>query len=140
VVKVCRICKQEKPEDAFEWNYTTKHNSRRHQCKTCRNVQRKTWESRHGDGLRDRSLKRLYGMTREDYHKMSEAQDNKCYICNKINDFGPWKNKLVVDHNHKTDEVRKLLCDKCNKGLGQFNDDIELLLKAADYIKQHTKV
>ena len=76
-------------------------------------------------------------MTPQDYLKMSEDQQNKCYICGLENKFGSHHNKLVVDHCHISGAVRKLLCDKCNKGLGQFNDNPELLEKAAKYLKDH---
>jgi uncharacterized protein with ParB-like and HNH nuclease domain len=44
---------------------------------------------------------------------LSIAQDDKCAICGRPeSDF---KNRLAVDHNHRTKKVRGLLCFQCNK-------------------------
>jgi len=43
--------------------------------------------------------------------------------------------RLAVDHDHKNGEVRGLLCHRCNVGLGNFQDNPELLLKAYKYLK-----
>jgi hypothetical protein len=84
--------------------------------------------------------KRNYGITDRDLAKMKEEQDNKCYICDEEG-FLIGKNnnteKLAVDHCHKTGKVRKLLCHNCNRGLGLFQDNIELLKAAAAYLKEH---
>lgn len=47
--------------------------------------------------------------------KLSDAQGAKCAICQK--DESSFKNRLAVDHNHKTGKVRGLLCYRCNKFL-----------------------
>lgn len=45
------------------------------------------------------------------------------------------KGSLSVDHDHETGEVRGLLCNLCNTGLGKFKEDPSLLTKAASYLK-----
>jgi hypothetical protein len=78
-------------------------------------------------------LKKHYGITLEDYNEMFSAQDGKCAICSG----GPnGEKRLCVDHCHSTGKVRGLLCDKCNVGLGRFNDDLALLEKAIEYLKK----
>ena len=73
-------------------------------------------------------LKKRYNLSVDDYNKMLEKQNGKCFICNKII-------KLYIDHNHKTGNVRGLLCQRCNTGLGQFDDNPLLLLNAIRYLE-----
>lgn len=81
------------------------------------------------------AYKAKYGITLDSYEEMLEKQDRKCYICgNEANYNGK---PLYVDHCHDSGKVRKLLCQHCNSGLGMFRDNPELLIKAADYVKEH---
>ena len=67
---------------------------------------------------------------------MLEKQNGVCAICNKEEKS---KNKnLFVDHDHQTGKVRSLLCNNCNSGLGQFNDNLNLLESAVLYLKKYS--
>jgi hypothetical protein len=46
---------------------------------------------------------------------------------------------LCVDHNHLTGKVRGLLCSSCNSGLGHFEENIDYLNCAIEYLEQHDK-
>ena len=46
---------------------------------------------------------------------------------------------LAIDHCHSTGKIRGLLCDRCNHGLGHFKDDINLLIKAIEYLNTTEK-
>jgi hypothetical protein len=79
---------------------------------------------------------RKYGITYEEVEKLRVKQDDKCLLCNKYNFKKGKKVKLVIDHCHVKDEVRGLLCSKCNQGLGLFDDNVEVLQKAIAYLKK----
>jgi hypothetical protein len=74
----------------------------------------------------------MYGITREEFAEMSTAQRDLCKICNRP---PTGKTRLSVDHDHTTGIIRGLLCDPCNKGLGHFRDDINLLAAAIEYLQ-----
>lgn len=87
------------------------------------------------DAHRSGRLKAIYGITLADYRAMYAEQEGKCAICSThCPDHG--KSGLVVDHCHKKGHIRKLLCHHCNKGIGQFKDDVQLLQKAIEYLKE----
>lgn len=88
----------------------------------------------HREKQRDLKLRRAYGISLQDYNEFSAFCGNVCGICSKPCPSG---RKLAVDHDHSNGVVRGLLCIKCNKGLGNFCDDVELLEKAINYLKAY---
>jgi hypothetical protein len=86
---------------------------------------------------RNLNLKSKFGMTRAEYERLREQQDNRCAICkvDKPGGRGDWH----VDHNHETGVSRGLLCLGCNIGLGCFKDDPAFLEAAALYLRRFVK-
>jgi hypothetical protein len=86
------------------------------------------------------NLKR-FGLSVKDYEMMFENQKGLCAICNNPETFVHFKTKklakLAVDHSHATGKTRKLLCKTCNTALGLFKDDRNILLSAAQYLKDN---
>lgn len=62
---------------------------------------------------------------------MLASSGGLCAICRKQTE------KLHIDHNHATGQVRELLCQKCNQGIGCFCEEPEILEKAIAYLKKH---
>lgn len=83
---------------------------------------------------RKSNLKRLYQITPELYDKLLVEQDGKCAICNR--DRAEFQKPFVVDHDHKTQAVRALLCPACNTAIGLFGDDPEIIERAAIYLRK----
>lgn len=94
----------------------------------------KAWRENNPEKVLNKRYIERYGITLDDYRKMLIEQDYKCYICG-IDEKESRNEQLCVDHCHATGNVRKLLCHNCNCGLGHFQDDVELLKKAADYLQ-----
>lgn len=86
--------------------------------------------------MRERWIKKLHGISLEQYQEKLKAQDYICAICRvKLPESG---SKTHLDHDHKTGLLRAFLCTNCNRGLGHFQDSQEFLRKAADYLDAHS--
>jgi hypothetical protein len=83
---------------------------------------------------RNNEIRRDYGITELQYQELLIKQDNKCAICCTSNP-GTRVKRFSIDHSHATNEVRGLLCNSCNNGLGRFHDDPDLLHKASIYLR-----
>lgn len=125
-MRTCSKCGVEKEPSAFGKHKGTK-DGLRPECKDCRS-------GRPYDPKRqlNNHLKSKYNITLDDYDNMLKEQGGVCALCG-TNEPGK-QGRFVVDHNHDTGEVRGLLCNQCNVGLGALQDSPTLLLKAADYL------
>ena len=81
----------------------------------------------------DALIRRKYGITKEQYDKLLQQQGGGCAICGRTEE--PDGRKLSIDHDHNTGDVRGILCNNCNNGLGSFGDDIEGMHKAINYLQ-----
>jgi len=81
-----------------------------------------------------RHIEKTYGISTRQYNAILQLQGGVCAICGRR----PGKRRLAVDHDHQTGEVRGLLCASgdygCNKGLGYFDDNVEVLRRAVAYL------
>lgn len=98
----------------------------------CRCKCRRAIESRgSASGKQRRTLRYRYGLEVPELEALTAAQGGRCAICGG-QDSGGYR--LAVDHCHKTRRVRGMLCGTCNRGLGNFRDDPDLLRAAIDYL------
>lgn len=81
------------------------------------------WYQRNKAKVAGYHIKRKFRLTTEEY---AEKMANGCGLCGA--------KATMMDHCHKTGRLRGPLCRKHNLGLGMFNDDSNLLRKAADYV------
>lgn len=82
--------------------------------------------------LRGNMLRYRFGISVEDYEKMSAEQLGCCRICGTKPE-----RRLAVDHCHSSGKIRGLLCSPCNTALGSFKDDIVRLRRAVLYLEEH---
>ena len=81
-------------------------------------------------------LWRDFRITHADYEEMLEKQDYRCAICKSNNTKSNRTKRFAVDHDHETGQVRGLLCNNCNRGIGLLEDSITYLENATNYLKQ----
>jgi hypothetical protein len=149
---MCRSCGQEKALTEF-YERKRKDGSvfHRQDCKVCQRAHQQAKRAENPESFRnyqrayyadntwryrDSSLKKKYGITYADFQAMHAAQEGCCALCRR--DL-PEKG-AHVDHDHETGKVRALLCHHCNTGIGNLQDDPDLLMAAALYVLQHKGV
>ena len=141
----------------FDLSYFYKNKINRYSpwCKECTKKQVKKYRKKNPDKIkklrelykekrkeirkpteRRNHLKMKYGITESDYKTMYNSQNGECLICKKKVIY----KKLSIDHCHKTNKIRGLLCFSCNIGLGNFKDNIENLIRAIKYLEKQQDV
>lgn len=113
--KCCARCKLEKPATEF-FKSRIKSDGLQSYCKECR---------------QNLARQRIFGCSEEQYKALQANQMNRCAICDETTNKA-----LSVDHSHSTNQIRGLLCTRCNLGIGYFKDNIELLRKAIQYLEK----
>ena len=97
-------------------------------CPTCKRKHNKAAKEKAHDAY----ILKTYGITGDQYRALYAAQGGKCAICKVATGK---RKRLAVDHDHKTGEVRGLLCGSCNhRLLGAAHESVELLQRAIDYL------
>ena len=131
MTKKCTRCKEDKPKDTVHFPPHNKCNDGLDSwCRKCRASYRSEINRGKFRGqLTDDEVKKL-------------KQQEKCDICGGSDFAGSRNNKhlgkiyaLVMDHNHTTGNFRGMLCHHCNRGLGNFKDNIKNLENAILYLK-----
>lgn len=140
--KVCTKCKEEKDVEMF---YRRKDSSDGYnpQCKECVLANHRSYTKRkravrealRADTRKDLNLRYHYNISLSAYEDMLRDQEGICAICGR----GPddFKRAFAVDHDHDSGKVRGILCPDCNRGLGGFRDNIELVERALEYLKKN---
>ncbi|MDQ4095641.1 MAG: endonuclease VII domain-containing protein [Actinomycetota bacterium] len=153
-----------KPPEHF-YRARDMRDGRRNDCIECNRAQRKAWYSKNRDvviakakrwqeenrerhlasqrkrreenreELRERDRKRWlaakYGLTPESFNELLESQNHACAICGTV-----MGEDLHVDHDHKWNRVRGLLCGRCNRGIGLLKENPTFLHRAGNYITE----
>lgn len=128
-MKICTKCKVIKNSTEFHKDNRAK-SGLQSRCKECHKNDRQDPEY-----YREYWLRSKYGIGLEEYDRLREEQGYSCRIC-EIHEKHCENSKLVVDHNHETEEVRGLLCKKCNQALGLLQDNPDNCIAAAEYLKE----
>ncbi|MDE2106277.1 MAG: hypothetical protein KGL39_54155 [Patescibacteria group bacterium] len=89
------------------------------------------WRTKNKSRAWDYKLRRRYGIDSRDYGALLLKQRGRCAGCHRKRGW-----KKVVDHNHKTKQVRGILCHHCNLVLGHAKDNPNTLRRLACYLER----
>lgn len=133
--KICTRCKEEKSRDTISF---PPHNKCKDGldswCRKCRaNYRSEICRGKFRGQLTDDEVRKL-------------KKQQHCDICGG-NEIAGSKNNihveqlyaLVMDHNHNSGKFRGMLCHHCNRGLGNFKDNINTLQAAIEYLRERNK-
>lgn len=146
-MKTCNKCKQNKLLKFFSKRKRSKDGLNTW-CKSCvvannsknyhkdiekSRLKSRQWDANNKDYIFEKELKHKFNITIVEYNEMLAKQNHRCFLCERHRSELPIR--LSVDHCHTTGKIRGLLCGNCNRGLGCFKDNSNVLLKAAKYVK-----
>lgn len=136
VQKKCKRCRN-KIQREFRKNNIEKQRAtdrKRYQSQKHRRVKyAKEYRIKYPERTRATNWMAKYKITPEQFWSKLDEQNGKCAICER--EMDKYSKKIFcVDHNHETGQVRGLLCDPCNYGLGFYEKHKE---KYEHYLKKH---
>lgn len=137
VAKFCNKCKTLKPIEAFQFR-DKQRGYRQSHCASCK-LEYQQGEKYRATAARYRARPetkesqtrrhylREFGITLEEFEEMIAAQDNRCFLCGVEFDRSTYANLRapVLDHSHKDEGLRKVLCQLCNKSLGFIEQSMD---------------
>ncbi len=126
VTKKCASCQVIKPIEEFPRD-KGKPDGYASSCKPCRRESKQKFLERNPYYNEMESWRRRYGLSREEYMRMYEDQEGRCFICGE-------EKKLHVDHDHRTNKVRALICHECNSVLGYSRENPAILQAGIEYL------
>lgn len=136
--KKCRKCEQILPRTNFHKRKQAK-DGLSWICKDCHNTWQSEWRKENPiktkQYRRTSNLRHFYGMSNKEYNLKYEQQGGCCAICDKHQ--SELSLALAVDHDHRDGTIRDLLCSNCNLGIGNFQDNPDLMMRAIKYLEDH---
>lgn len=126
-------------ERAAEWrrNNPEKHRevSARYYRRNRESIKAKAVENKAF--VKRRNFISKYGITPREVGQLILIQGGRCAMCSRPFE-GRHNDKLapVVDHCHRTDQVRGILHNICNRAIGMLGDDFFAVQTAANYLKR----
>lgn len=134
-MKYCPACQQTLQKEFF---YNSKGNLSSY-CKQCWKVKVSAKVPKKSKQQRKHYwLKSKFNITYTQYEDLYKSQGGMCAICGKhIEEFATTcdlSSVACVDHNHTTGEVRGLLCNHCNTGIGLLKENPVILQSAIKYL------
>jgi murein L,D-transpeptidase YafK len=150
-MKECKRCGKTKALSEF---YKALHKEAR--CRKCVSEMRKQtylrdrektlkrvakYRNEYPEKIRDTKLKQAYGVGINYFNAKLKEQGGVCGGCRRSvkNIWRGQEVNMALDHDHKTNKPRGVLCMKCNRALGLLEENQEFILSLLEYIRKYQK-
>jgi len=138
--RLCTVCRQYKLIKNF-YNCKAIKDGLSYRCIKCDDKARAKWlkdnPEKARESARGRNIKIKYGINKKDYEILLKEQRNRCAICRTKTPRTLNNLSFCIDHCHKKNIIRGLLCSICNRILGLLKDNIKILYKMIEYLNKH---
>lgn len=122
---LCKTCNAEHRKQRYKANIELAREKARNKADS--------WRKRNPEKDLAAQLRR-YNLSVESFKTLETKQNGVCAICKDPPGVNPWQKRLCVDHDHETNRIRGLLCDKCNRALGMLGDNVEAFKRVIKYL------
>lgn len=147
----CRQCKNAETSERYysdaetmqrkkriaKTNYRTNREHKLSYAKEYLSKNRDAVNAKKRDDYRNRGrnnwLQKEYGISEDEFENLLKSQNGRCAICGTDSPGGSRK-MWNVDHDHKSGNVRGLLCWNCNSAIGLLKDDCNIIMAAARHV------
>lgn len=124
-------------EQEYKESYLLKNNPK--SCFNCFLKEKSKSAEEKAERKRLWYIKRKYSL---DPAELDKLLARECPICKRklretTQTRGQKSESIAIDHDHSSGKVRGILCSRCNKGLGHFEDSIKLLREAIKYLEKN---
>lgn len=154
----CSSCDQQNPQPLINFYKDSKsRDGLSNRCKSCIKVVKsryyannsekekqkcREWKKKNPNKVHAANIRNSYSLSADSYIMMLFSQNHACAICKQhkslnTKDKNGKPRNLAVDHCHKTNKVRGLLCYSCNLALGMLKDDVLNARALIEYLEKY---
>ena len=134
-MRQCTVCKIVRPNNEF-YKHPTNVDGLFWRCTSCVKVENLGRYKKNPKKQNNREFEKKYKSPAGKKQELIAEQKGVCAICKQ-----PFESsrKTHQDHCHASGMLRGVLCHNCNIGLGNFNDNIDRLQSAQEYLKRYSQ-
>jgi len=146
-LRICQLCREAKDPHSFVTNRTSSDGLGR-RCRICNRRMSREWRRENPGRVQANfyrwRMQKQFGISPAEIEAMKKRQEGRCAACGKEpkpqrNRDGSVKATFMVDHCHRTNRVRALLCHGCNTALGLLDENPDRIEKLARYARTHCR-
>ena len=139
--KVAEGIHRKKKESKLEYNREYRKTDKYKKQK--KKYDKRSYNKQDKEKRSSRDKSKLYGITQEDLKGKYADQNGRCKLCGVSKPLyakrSSSETSLHVDHCHKTNKVRDLICSRCNLMVGLLETRFEDIIECIKYISRHKR-